>query len=61
LWSADKRLGGKTAYDDAWLRAILGEVSWSRARRCGKHEAIDAICHSLLVVISHRLCHRRPD
>ena len=73
--SAGKRLGGKTTYGDTWLRAVLGEVAWSLAhtstsylaaqyhrlaRRCGKHKAIVAVCHSLLVVIYHMLRHRRP-
>jgi transposase len=73
--SAGRRLGGKTTNGDTWLRAILGEVAWSLAhtassylaaqyhrlaRRCGKHKAIVAVCHSLLVVIYHLLRDRRP-
>lgn len=73
--SAGRRLGGKTTHGDTWLRAILGEVAWSLAhtstsylaaqyhrlaRRCGKHKAIVAVCHSLLVVIYHMLRPRRP-
>jgi len=73
--SAGRRLGGKTTYGDTWLRAVLGEVAWSLAhtsssylaaqyhrlaRRCGKHKAIVAVCHSLLVVIYHMLRDHRP-
>jgi transposase len=29
--SAAKRLGGKTTHGDTWLRALLGEVTWSLA------------------------------
>jgi hypothetical protein len=68
--SAGKRLGGRTTGGNPWLRAILGEVAWSIAhtsssylaaqyhrfaRRSGKHKAIVAACHSLLVIIYHML------
>jgi transposase len=68
--SAGKRLGGKTTHGDTWLRALLGEVTWSIAhtssgylaaqyhrfaRRIGKHKAVVAVSHSLLVIIYHML------
>lgn len=68
--SAGKRLGGKTTHGDTWLRALLGEVTWSLAhtsssylaaqyhrfaRRIGKHKAVVAVSHSLLVIIYHML------
>jgi transposase len=68
--SAGKRLGGKTTHGDTWLRALLGEVTWSLAhtsssylaaqyhrfaRRIGKHKAVVAVSHSLLVIIYHLL------
>jgi transposase len=68
--SAGKRLGGRTTGGNPWLRGILGEVAWSIAhtsnsylaaqyhrfaRRSGKHKAIVAVCHSLLIIIYHML------
>jgi transposase len=53
--SAGKRLGGRTTQGNPWLRAALGEVTWSMAhpsnsylaaqyhhfaRRIGKHKAM---------------------
>jgi transposase len=73
--SAGKRLGGRTTGGNPWLRAILGEVAWSIARtsssylaaqyhrfarRSGKHKAIVAVCHSLLVIIYHMLGTQSP-
>jgi hypothetical protein len=68
--SAGKRLGGRTTQGNPWLRAALGEVTWSTshpsisylaaqyhrfARRIGKHKAIVAVSYSLLVIIYHLL------
>ena len=68
--SAGKRLGGRTTGGNPWLCASLGEVAWSIAhtsssylaaqyhrfaRRSGKHKAIVAVCHSLLVIVYHML------
>jgi hypothetical protein len=68
--SAGKRLGGRTTNGNPWLRAVLGEVTWSLAhtsssylaaqyhrfaRRMGKHKALMAVSHSLLVIIYHML------
>jgi len=68
--SAGKRLGGRTTNGNPWLRAALGEVTWSLAhtansylaaqyhrfaRRIGKHKAIVAVSHSLLGIIYHLL------
>jgi transposase len=73
--SAGKRLGGRTTSGNPWLRAALGEVTWSIAhtsnsylaaqyhrfaRRIGKHKAIVAVSHSLLVIIYHMLRDQRP-
>ena len=72
--SAGKRLGGRTTNGNPWLRAVLGEVTWSLAhtsssylavqyhrfaRRMGKHKALMAVSHSLLVIIYHMLARRR--
>jgi transposase len=72
--SAGKRLGGRTTQGNPWLRAALGEVTWSIAhtsnsylaaqyhrfaRRIGKHKAIVAVSHSLLVIIYHMLATHR--
>jgi transposase len=72
---AGKRFGGKTTHGNTWLRAILGEVSWSiahtsnsylaahyhrLARRCGKRKAIVAVSHAMLVVIYHLLRDQQP-
>jgi transposase len=73
--SAGKRLGGQTTNGNTWLRAILGEVAWSiahttntylaaqyhrLARRRGRQKAIVAVCHTLLVIMYHRLCDHCP-
>jgi transposase len=65
-----KRLGGKTRHGDTCLRALLGAVTWSLAhtassylaahyhrfaRRMGKHNAVVAVSHSLLIIIYHLL------
>jgi transposase len=62
--SGGKRLSGKTTDGNPWLRAVLGDVAWSMshtagtylaalyhrlARRCGKHNAVVAVAHSVLV------------
>ena len=58
-----------------WLRGMLGEVVWAIshtrdnylveqyrriARRRGKHKAIVAVAHSVLVIIYHVLRDQRP-
>jgi transposase len=68
--SVGKRLGGRTTKGHPWLRAALGEVTWSMAhtlnsylaaqyhrfaRRIGKHKASVAVSHSLFVIIYHML------
>jgi transposase len=73
--SGGKRLSGKTRQGNTHLRAILGEVAWSIthtsntslsalyhriARRRGKHQAIVAVAHSVLVSIYHMLRDQRP-
>jgi transposase len=66
--SAGKRLSGKTTTGDKYLRTVLCEVAWGvarspgtylpaqyhrLARRRGKARAVNAVAHSLLVVIYH--------
>jgi transposase len=73
--SAGKRLSGRPTQGNVWLRAILGEVAWAitrtsgnylvaryhhLARRRGKHKAIVAVAHSLLVCIYHMLRDHQP-
>jgi transposase len=73
--SAGKRLGGKTTNGNTWLRAILGEVTWSiahtsntylaaqyhrLARRRGRRKAIVAVGHTLIVIIYHLLRNHTP-
>lgn len=73
--SGGKRLSGKTTDGNPWLRAVLGEVAWSishtvgtylaalyhrLARRCGKHKAVVAVAHSVLVSIYHMLRDHEP-
>ena len=73
--SGGKRLSGKTTKGNVWLRGMLGEVAWSIARskgtylhaqyhriarRRGKHKAVVAVAHSVLVIIYHMLRDKRP-
>jgi transposase len=73
--SGGKRLSGRTTPGNVWLRAVLGEVAWSvthtggtslaalyhrLARRRGKHKAIVAVAHSVLVSIYHMLRDHHP-
>lgn len=73
--SGGKRLSGKTTEGNPWLRAVLGEVAWSishttgtypaalyhrLARRRGKHKAIVAVAHSVLVSIYYMLRDHQP-
>ena len=73
--SGGKRLSGKTTSGNVWLRAVLGEVAWSTthttgtylaalyhrlARRRGKHKAIVAVAHSILVSIYYMLRDHQP-
>ncbi len=73
--SGGRRLSGKTTTGNVWLRALLGEVAWSithtsgnylsalyhrLARRRGKHKAIVALAHSLLVSIYYMLRDHQP-
>jgi transposase len=66
---------GKTTKGNPWLRAVLGEVAWAIAhapgtylhaqyqriaRRRGKHKAIVAVAHSVLVIAYHILKDKRP-
>jgi transposase len=73
--SGGKRLSGKTTKGNPYLRAILFEVAWAIAhtkdnylsafyhriaRRRGKHKAIAALAHKVLVVIYHILRTKKP-
>jgi transposase len=73
--SGGKRQSSRTGKGNVWLRGMLGEVAWSAARtrgtylhaqyhrlarRRGKHKAIMAVAHSLLVMIYHVLKTGRP-
>jgi Transposase IS116/IS110/IS902 family len=73
--SGGKRLSGKTTKGNPYLRAILFEVAWAiahtkdnylsafyhrMARRRGKHKAIAALAHKVLVVIYHILRTKKP-
>jgi hypothetical protein len=73
--SGDKRLSGKTTKGSPWLRAVLGEVAQAIARspgtylhaqyqriarRRGKHKALMAAAHSVLVIAYHMLKDKRP-
>ena len=64
--SGGKRLSGATTPGNPYVRAILGEIAWAVAhtrdnylsafyhrmvRRRGKHKAIMALCHKILIVI----------
>jgi transposase len=68
--SAGKRKSGKTTKGNRWLRATLGQVAWSAStskntylaaqygrliRRCGKHRALVAVGHTIIVAIHHML------
>jgi len=73
--SGGKRLDGKTTKGSPWLRAVLGEVAQAIARspgtylhaqyhriarRRGKHKALTAVAHSVLVIAYHILKDKRP-
>src|SRR5579884_1812546 len=73
--SGGKRLSSKARQGNTHLRAILGEVAWSIthtsgtylsalyhriARRRGKHKAILAVAHSVLVSIYYMLRDQQP-
>lgn len=73
--SGGKRLSGKTPAGNVWVKAVLGEVAWSTthttgtylaaryhrlARRRGKHKAMVAGAHSILVSIYHMLRTQQP-
>lgn len=73
--SGGKRLSGKTTKGSPWLRAVLGEVAQAiarspgtylhaqyqrLARRRGKHKALMAVAHSVLVIAYHMLKDKRP-
>ncbi len=73
--SGGKRLGGRPAGGDTWLKAALGEAAWAVARsrdnylsaqfhrickRRGKYKAIIAVAHSILVIAYHVLKNKRP-
>ncbi len=73
--SGGKRLGGKPAGGDTWLKAALGEAAWAVARsrgnylsaqfhrickRRGKYKAIVAVAHSILVIAYSVLKNKRP-
>jgi len=73
--SAGKRLSGRPTPGNVWLRAVLGEVAWSItrtsgnylaaryhhiARRRGKHKAIVAVAHRVLICIYHMLRDQQP-
>jgi transposase len=73
--SGGKRLSGKTTKGTPWLRAVLGEVAQAIARspgtylhaqyqriarRRGKHKALMAVAHSVLVIAYHMLTDKRP-
>ena len=64
--SGGKRLSGATTPGNPYVRAILGEIAWAVAhtkdnylsafyhrmvRQRGKHKAIMALCHKVLIVI----------
>jgi transposase len=68
--SGGKRPSSRTGKGNVWLRGMLGEVAWSAARskgtylhaqyhrlarRRGKHKAVMAVAHTLLVMIYHVL------
>ena len=70
-----KRLSGTTTHGNAWLRGLLSECAWARARgktgdlaaqfrrlarRRGAYQALVAVAHSLLVIIDHVRRDRRP-
>ncbi len=73
--SGGKRLSGKATKGNPYLRAILFELAWAiahtkdnylsafyhrMARRRGKHKAIAALAHKVLVVIYHILRTKKP-
>ncbi len=73
--SGGKRLTAPTTKGSPWLRAILAEVAQAIARspgtylhaqyhriarRRGKHKALTAVAHSVLVIAYHILKDKRP-
>lgn len=73
--SGGKRMQAGMTKGNPWLRGMLGEVVWAIshtrdnylveqyrriARRRGKHKAIVAVAHSVLVIIYHVLRDQRP-
>jgi len=73
--SGGKRLSGAVTKGDPWLRGVLCEVAQAightkqnylsaqyqrLARRRGKHKAILAVAHSVLVIVYHVLRDRQP-
>jgi len=73
--SGGKRLSGKTAKGNPYLRQALCELAWAAAhtknnylaaqyhrlaRRRGKYRAILAVAHSILVIIYHVLKSKTP-
>ncbi|MBA3827024.1 MAG: IS110 family transposase [Ktedonobacterales bacterium] len=73
--SGGKRMQAGMTKGNPWLRGMLGEVVWSIshtsnnylaeqyrriARRRGKHKAIVAVAHTVLVIIYHLLRDKRP-
>lgn len=73
--SGGRRLSGRITPGNVWLKGVLGEVAWAItrthdnylvalyhriARRRGKHKAIVAVMHSVLVSIYHMLRDHQP-
>lgn len=73
--SGGKRLSGRITAGNVWLKGVLGEVAWAitrtadnylvalyhrLARRRGKHKAIVAVAHSVVVSIYHMLRTHEP-
>lgn len=74
--SGGKRLNGTATKGDVWLRAVLGEIAVSMARsrgtylhaqyhriarRRGKHKAVWAVAHSIIVIIYHILATKQSS
>src|SRR5262249_13385002 len=73
--SGGKRLPAGTTQGHRWLRGVFGEVAWAvshtkenylvahfqrMTRRRGKHEAVIALAHPILVIIYHVMRDQRP-
>jgi transposase len=73
--SGGKRLSGSTTSGNPYLRSVLTQAAWAvshtkdnylstqyhrLARRLGRKKAIVAVAHSLLVIIYHVLCTKKP-